>query len=413
MTRTTPDPRILEADTYADGDPTTFGLPLDEFAYLQNEAPCYPHEFNDPLLIERAWIVTRYADAFAIDRDSELYAADRGYVNIWRIAPVDHVNGGVPALLTVDGEPHKRQRGVMGRAFTPATVKKLEAKFRTYAAAIVDEALQKRTFNFVHDIAHLMPMEALGDVLGVPRADRVKFFSWVDTIAAPFDTRITPSFDSVVAATGELMAYAEELRDLKRHDLGDDVMSKIVEAGEHETLSTDEIMGNVFLLAAGAAESTRAALSHGMHELMRNPEQMAWLREHADDIPATAIQEIIRIASPFTHFVRTATRDHELHGQEIKEGDLVLMHFAAANFDPREFEEPRLFNLARDPNPHLGFGRGLHACLGKHVAGLEMKVLFEELLRRTRDIVPAGEISYLRDAFSRGVYELPVTVTPA
>jgi cytochrome P450 len=140
---------------------------------------------------------------------------------------------------------------------------------------------------------------------------------------------------------------------------------------------------------------------------------MAWLREHADDIPNTAIQEIVRIASPFTHLVRTATADHELHGKEIKENDIVLMHFAAANFDERAIEEPNTFDLAREKNPHVSFGRGPHQCLGKHVASLEMKILLEELLRRTKDIKPAGEISYVRDAYSRGVYELPVTITAA
>jgi len=129
--------------------------------------------------------------------------------------------------------------------------------------------------------------------------------------------------------------------------------------------------------------------------------------------PDTAIQEIVRIASPFTHLVRTATRDHELHGQQIKEGDIVLMLFAAGNFDEHAFDEPNTFNLAREKNPHVSFGRGPHQCLGKHVASLEMKILFEELLQRTRDIRPAGEINYIHDAFSRGVYELPVTITAA
>ena len=280
-----------------------------------------------------------------------------------------------------------------------------------YAVDIVDAALEKGTFNFVTDIGHTMPMEALGDVLGVPRGDRAKFFEWVDTFAAPFDTRITPSFEYVMNAIMNLLNYAVELGELKRQDPGDDVITQLVQAGL-EVISEDELMGNVALLASGAAESTRTALSHGMHELMRNPEQMAWLRERAEDIPDSAIQEIVRIASPFTHLVRTATSDHELHGKQIKEGDIVLMLFAAGNFDERAFDEPNTFNLARENNPHLSFGRGPHQCLGKHVASLEMKILLEELLKRTKDITPAGDIEYVRDAYSRGVYQLPVTITP-
>jgi cholest-4-en-3-one 26-monooxygenase len=412
MTTAKPDIRVLDADTYANGDPTTFGLPLEQYAYLRDEAPCYLHEFNDPMLIDRAWIVSRHDDIWAVDRNSELYAADRGGVNMWKVTPLDPKVGGKPAMLTMDGPKHRTQRGVMSKAFTPGMVKKLEDKFREYAVNIVDAALEKGTFNFVTDIGHAMPMEALGDVLGVPAGDREKFFAWVDTFAAPFDTRITPSFEYVMQAIFALLGYAVELGEVKRNEPGDDVITQLVQAGA-DVISEDELMGNVALLASGAAESTRTALSHGMHELMRNPQQMAWLRERADDIPGSAIQEIVRIATPFTHLNRTATADHELHGEQIKEGDIVLMLFAAGNFDERAFDNPNNFDLAREKNPHVSFGRGPHQCLGKHVAGLEMKILMEELLRRTKDITPAGDISYIRDAYSRGVYELPVTVTPA
>ncbi|WAJ43480.1 cytochrome P450 [Mycobacterium sp. Aquia_216] len=412
MTTAKPDIRVLDADTYANGDPTTFGLPLEQYAYLRDEAPCYLHEFNDPMLIDRAWIVSRHDDIWAVDRNSELYAADRGGVNMWKVTPLDPKVGGKPAMLTMDGAKHRTQRGVMSKAFTPGMVKKLEDKFREYAVNIVDAALEKGSFNFVTDIGHAMPMEALGDVLGVPAGDREKFFAWVDTFAAPFDTRITPSFEYVMQAIFALLGYAVELGEVKRREPGDDVISQLVQAGA-DVISEDELMGNVALLASGAAESTRTALSHGMHELMRNPQQMAWLRDHADDIPGSAIQEIVRIATPFTHLVRTATADHELHGQQIKEGDVVLMLFAAGNFDERAFDNPNSFDLSREKNPHVSFGRGPHQCLGKHVAGLEMKILLEELLQRTKDITPDGDISYIRDAYSRGVYELPVTVTPA
>lgn len=403
---------VLDTDTYANGDPTTFGLPLDQFDYLRDNEPVYLQEFDDPMLIEKAWVVSRNEDIWEVDRNSARYAADRGYVNMWKVTPIDPTMGGQPAMLTADGEKHRAQRQVMSKGFTPKIVAKLEEKFREYAVQIVDEALDKREFNFVQEIGHAMPMEALGDVLGVPKGDRAKFFSWVDTFAAPFDTRITPSFDYVMEAIGNLMVYSSELAEMKRREPGDDVMSRIVAAGA-DAMSEDEIMGNVALLASGAAESTRTAMSHGMHEMMRNPAQMAWLRERQTDIPATAIQEIVRIASPFTHLVRTATEDHELQGQQISEGDIVLMLFVAGNFDPRAFDNPREFDLAREKNPHVSFGRGPHQCLGKHVASLEMKILFEELLQRTKDIQPAGDIEYVRDAYSRGVYNLPVTLTPA
>jgi cytochrome P450 len=399
---------VFDPELYATGDPATFGLPLDVYDYLRDEKPCYVHEFDDPMLIDRAWVVSRHEDIWAVDRNSELYAADRGYVNAWKVTPIDPTMGGMPAMLTMDGAKHRAQRGVMSKAFTPGFVKKLEDKFREYAVNIVDRALEKGTFNFVNEIGHAMPMEALGDVLGVPNKDRPDFFGWVDTFAAPFDTRITPSFDHVMEAIGNLMVYAGDLAELKRANPGDDVLSRIVEAPD--VISEEEMLGNVALLASGAAESTRTALSHGMHSLLHNPEQMNWLRKHSEDIPSSAIQEIVRIASPFTHLVRTATATHELHGQTIEEGDIVLMLFTAGNFDPRAFDEPRRFDLSREKNPHVSFGRGPHQCLGKHVVSLEMKILLEELLRRTSTIEQAGDISYVRDNYSRGVYDLPVTI---
>jgi cholest-4-en-3-one 26-monooxygenase len=172
-------------------------------------------------------------------------------------------------------------------------------------------------------------------------------------------------------------------------------------------------MGAVVLLANGGSETTRAALSHGMIGLLNHPDQMAWLRERKDGIPETAAQEIIRWASPIIHMCRTLTRDVELHGTTIPEGERVALLWACANFDPDQFEAPMRFDLSRDPNPHTAFGRGPHACLGKHIAALETKVLMRELLSRTKDIRLTGDVQYVRDSFARGVYDLPVELIPA
>jgi cholest-4-en-3-one 26-monooxygenase len=409
-----PELKIFDPETYANGDPTTFGLPLDQYEHLREEEPCYLQEFpDDPLLLDRVWVVSRHADIETVDRNPDTWAADMGRVNIWAFAPIgDQIDK--PSIITSDGERHREMRGLVNRSFRPSVFKKLEPKFRGYARDVVDAALAKgEPFNFVDEIAHVMPMQALGDVLGVPEQDRPKFFGWVDVFAAPFDTRVTESFEKVGEAIMALYEYALELAELRRKEPGEDVMSVMVQGVDGEGMPDNAIQGNVTLLASGAAESTRTSLSHGMHELLRDPDQMAWLRERADDIPTTVAQEIVRIASPFTHLVRTAREDTELAGQEIKEGEDVAMLFAAGNFDPDAFDEPRRFDLSRDPNPHLSFGRGPHSCLGKHVAALEIKILLEELMQRTKEIKPAGEVSYVRDAYSRGVYELPVELVPA
>jgi cholest-4-en-3-one 26-monooxygenase len=409
-----PNLSIFDPDTYANGDPATFGLPLDQYRYLREEEPCYLQDFGgDPLLLPRVWVVSRHADIETVDKNPDTWAADKGRVNIWSFAPIgDQVDK--PSMLTSDGEKHRAGRKTVSKFFRPTVFEKLEPKFRAYARDVVDAALAKgEPFNFVEDVAHVMPMQALGDVLGVPEPDRPKFFNWVDTFAAPFDTRVTPSFENVGQAIMALYEYALELAELKRKEPGDDVMSAMVAGQNGDQMPDNEIQGNVTLLASGAAESTRTSLSHGMHELMRNPEQMAWIRERADDIPPTVAQEIVRISSPFTHLVRTARADTEIAGQEVKEGEDVAMLFAAGNFDTDVFDGPEKFDLSRDPNPHLSFGRGPHSCMGKHIAALEIKILLEELLQRTKEIKPAGEISYVRDAYSRGVYELPVELIQA
>lgn len=400
---------VLDPETYANGNPETFGLPLEAYKYLREEEPVCLHKFEDPLLAPELYVVSRHEDIETVDRDSETYAADRDPVNFWAFAPIGNAVG-APAMLTQDGEEHRETRRIVSRAFTPKKIKDLEERFREYAIAVIEPALEKdEPFNFIDDIAHLMPMQALGDVLGVPEEDRPKFFNWVDQFAAPFDTRITPSFEDVGKAIMGLFEYAIELEQLRRDSPGDDVMSRLAEAN----LPEGEVRGNVVLLASGAAESTRTTLGHGMHELLRRPDQMAWLRERADDIPLTVAQEMVRISAPFTHLCRTVTKPTELRGVELKEGDRVAMLFAAGNFDDDVFENPNDFDLSRSPNPHLSFGRGPHSCLGKHVAALEIKILLEELLQRTKDIKPAGPISYIKDAYSRGVYELPVTMTRA
>ena len=413
MTRTSPTIAVLDADTYAHGNPETFGLPLEQYAYLRDEEPVYLQKFDDPMLVDRVWVLSRYEDLWNADRDPATFAANRGFLNIWRNTPADPHHGGMPAMLTYDGEAHKRNRSVISKVFTPKVVAALEDRFRRIAVEVAEATAKRRDpFNYVTEVAHRMPMEALGEVLGVPPADRARFFGWVDVFAAPFDQRIAPSFDHVMQATEELMAYSADLADRKLAEPGDDVMSSLAAARAAGTISHEEILGNVSVLAAGAAESTRTALSHGMHELMRNPEQFAWLRERAEDIPLGAMHEMVRIATPFTHFVRTATRDVKLHGVTIPEGELVCLLFPSGNFDPEGITDPTTFDLSREKNEHLSFGRGPHMCLGRHVATLEMKILLEELLQRIQDFRPAGEISYIRDAYSRGVYELPVTITP-
>jgi cholest-4-en-3-one 26-monooxygenase len=202
--------------------------------------------------------------------------------------------------------------------------------------------------------------------------------------ASPFDERVTVSFEEVCSGAG-LWVYALEHVELRTQDPHDDVMTAVMaQYVPDRTTTSEEVQGNMSLLASGAAENTLSSLGHGTHELMRNREQVAWIQGHRDDIPKAAAQEIVRSATRFTHLVRTATKDAGMHSQHIKTGDQIAMLFASGSFDPDAIENPRQFDLSRDPNLFLSFGRGPHSCLGKHIAAFEIKTLLEEFFQRVK-----------------------------
>jgi len=396
--------RAFDPETYGGGDPTTFGLPLDLYERMRAEMPCVKVEFDNPILVDEVWCVSRHADIRAI-------VADKRFVST---QPVISVFGPVhpterPGIFCQDGDVHKRRRNQIGHAFRPRALERLEARFRELAAELVERAVEKGTFDFIDEIAHPLPTTAISEVLGVPEEDREQFYRWSDSFISPFDERFAAEAAQGLEALTGIWSYALELAERKRREPADDVITVLAQSGA----SDGEIQGDVATFAAGAGETTRAVLGHSLHELMRNEEQMGYLRQHASDIPSAAVQEMVRIAAPVVQQVRTATAEVELHGERITTGELVAPLLPSANFDGDAFDDPRRFDLSRHPNPHLSFGHGPHKCIGRHVASLEIKVLYEELLARTSDIQPAGEISYIKGHLTRGVYSLPVTVTPA
>ncbi len=403
---------VLNPDLYANGDPEQNGLPLDQYRYLRESAPIFMQKIDDPWLIDQVWVVSRHEDVLAIDRDAETYCSRRG-VQTQRFDVAQEDQGGKPAMINMDGADHRRNRKVVSRGFTPPVVATFEKHFRAMASEIVAKAVAKGSFDFVKEVAIEMPLHAIADLMGVPQEDRGKFLRWINAFTMPTDPEYAPSMDEIMESINGIWAYGLELAELRRRQPGDDLMSKIVSAVDSEQLSDDELMGFTLLLAGAGGDTTRGAASLTLDGLMRAPEQQAWLREHLDDIPRTATEEMVRRGSPVLNFCRTTTREVEIHGVTIGEGEKIAMLFGAANYDESVFPDPLTMDFTRSPNPHLGYGSGPHVCLGRHVAHLELKILFEELLRQTKEIRPAGPIRYTRSSFLRGVSSLPVTVTPA
>jgi cholest-4-en-3-one 26-monooxygenase len=403
---------VLNPDCYGRGVPEQNGLPLDQYAWLREEAPIFKQTIADPQLVDEVWVVTRWGDVNAIDRDPLTYCSNRGVLTRrFDLTQVDQ--GGKPTMINMDGADHRRNRRVISRGFTPGVVRTFELHFRTLAQRIVERAVAMGTFDFVKEIAIEMPLHAIADLMGVPGPDRAKFLTWINAFTVPTDPAYAPTMDDVMVALDGMWNYGVQLAEQRRRDPGTDLMSKIVEAVDDDTLSDEELMGFTVLLAGAGADTTRNASSFTLDGLLRNPEQHALLREQADDISRSATEEMVRWASPVIHFCRTTTCEVEIHGQTIGPGEKIAIMFASANYDPDAIPDPLRFDLTRDPNPHLAFGAGPHVCLGRHIAHLELKILFEELMRQTREIRPAGDIVYTRDSFLRGVTSLPITVTAA
>jgi cholest-4-en-3-one 26-monooxygenase len=221
-----------------------------------------------------------------------------------------------PGIFCQDGETLRKRRKEIGGALRPAILKRLEPEFRVLAARLVDQAVAKGTVEFISEIAHPLPTTAIGDVLGIPEEDRAQFYKWSDSFISPFDERMIEEAAGGLEALLGIWDYALKATKLKRECPADDVLTALALSD-----ATDgEIQGDIATFAAGAGETTRAVLGHAIHELMRRPEQMEWLRAHADDIPSTAIDELLRVAAPVIQQVRTATEDVEIHGQLIRPG---------------------------------------------------------------------------------------------
>jgi cytochrome P450 len=342
-------------------------------------------------------------------------------------------------MLNMDPPEHSRLRRMVGRSFTPRAVAALESRIAAHATAIVDRMLDgPRECDFAKDVAADLPLLALADVLGVPAADRWLMFDWSNRVigfldpdyagSASFDAStgtalaqaavaVRPSPDSTGrmpdprsrAGMPDLYRYAHLLGDAKRIDPGADVMSILLAQLDDEggQISVEEFENMFWLFAVAGNETLRNGLPGAMIALLGHPPAQRALRADPALI-ATAVDEMLRWWTPVMIFRRTARRAVMLGGTAVAEGDKVVVSFIAANRDPAVFDRPAEFDITRAPNPHLVFGHGPHFCLGAHLARFQMRALFSELLRRTSWIEAAGEPSYLRSNFQRGVKQLPI-----
>ncbi|MFJ8127410.1 cytochrome P450 [Streptomyces hydrogenans] len=413
-------PHLPEGFDATDPDLLRSRVPLPEFAELRRTAPVWwcPQPrgvtgFDD----EGYWAVTRHADVKYVSTHPELFSSHENTAVIRFNEHIGREQIDVQKLIMLNMDPpeHTRVRQIVQRGFTPRAIRGLETALRDRARAIAEEARAAAaedpdgTFDFVTKVAVELPLQAIAELIGVPQADRSRIFDWSNRMVAYDDPEYAITEEVGVEAAMELIGYAMNMAVERKECPAADIVSQLVAAEGQGNLSSDEFGFFVLLLAVAGNETTRNAISHGMHAFLTHPDQWELYRRER---PATTAEEIVRWATPVVSFQRTATQDTEIGGQEIKKGDRIGLFYSSANHDPEVFENPEAFDITRDPNPHLGFGGGgPHFCLGKSLAVKEIELIFDAVADVLPDLTLAAEPRRLRAAWLNGVKELRVRTT--
>ncbi|MSR14061.1 MAG: cytochrome P450 [Gammaproteobacteria bacterium] len=399
---TPPHPDLSDGKNFAQGFPQAF------FTWLREHEPLYWHP---PTALtpdgEGFWVFSRYADIDAVIMDPETYSSDKGGARTAGGTTIkDELSAG-KVLNQTDDPHHRRLRAIVNEGFTVKAISALEDELRRRTRVLLQAIQPEQRFDFASRIARELPTQAICIVLGVPEEDRLMLSDWVDQgIEAPSDAVIAEEF------VRKIRRYAQGLIEGKRETPQDDIFSTIVHAkfeADGSTLSDHELRSFFGLLFPAGAETTTRSISGGMLALIERPQAWAQLRA-APDLIKTAIEEIIRWTTPSCYKRRTATRDIEHSGKLIREGDKVTFWEMSANRDERVFDHPFEFEISRSPNRHLGFGAGVHFCLGSALARLELKVMFEELLRSGFNFELAGTPVWMPNNRLVGLKSLPVRV---
>lgn len=355
------------------------------------------------------WSFTRAADIAAISSDPSTFSSARGgvFTTSAGAVPIEVLR---EVVLGMDPPQHTRVRNIVQAVFTPRMIKQKEADIRATATALIDEVIERGECDFVGDIAVELPLRVIADMLGVPQDDRRRLFEWTNRLSF---AAATSDAEVGLAALFEIGAYLASLIAARKEDPRDDLISRLITADvDGERLSDAEVTYFFALLMFAGNDTTRNTASGGMRALTENPEQRDYLLQAPDQI-GPAVEELLRWVTPVLYFTRTAQRDTDVNGHPIKAGERVAMWYSAGSRDPERHGDPDSFDVSRSRPAHQAFGGGgPHYCIGNALGRLELRVLFEELLRRMPDLQISGPITRLQSNFSNELTSLPVTFTP-
>ena len=385
------------------------------FRTLRDEKP---FAFFEERVIEDApfppgpgyYAVTRHDDIWQISRNPQLFWSGKGS-NIGDL-PVE-MNEFFGSMINMDDPKHFRLRNIVSRGFTPKEVSRIEDQVRDRAAKLVTDLIDRfpnGECDFVEEVAAALPLAIICDMMGIPEEDHKKIFHWTNVILGVGDPEFVGSYEDLMTVALEMFMYAQALGESRVGNPQDDVTSAMMNAVvDGERLTPQEFGSFFILLVVAGNETTRNAISHGMKLLTDFPDQRKIWFDDFDTHTRSAVEEIVRYATPVIHFRRTVTEDTVLSGQPLKAGEKVVMFYASGNRDERVFDNPHAFDVTRPVAPaQVGFGAGgPHFCLGANLARREIQVMFDEIRRRLPNMRITGEPAYLQSSFINGIKRMP------
>jgi methyl-branched lipid omega-hydroxylase len=408
--------------------PTT-ALPLDEInpasfdfwlrddvegalAKLRHERPVAWHQHPDSG--KGFWSITRFDDVAAATRDWDTFSSSYGIQVMTDPEDMQYM-GAIRSMISTDPPKHTNLRSVVNRGFTPKMIAKAEGAVRERARRIVDTIAPKGEAEFVTEVADALPVAIICDMMGVPESDRARLLDLTNRLLAGGDKEFGGTRESLLQAAGELREYGLWLGRKRLEHPENDLTTTLVHAEVDGEAMPPEDLGPFFLLLIAAGnETTRTAISQGMWAFTQFPHEKRKWQADLDGLSASAVEEIIRWASPVMHMRRTVTRDTTFAGVQMQRNQKIAMWYISANRDEKYFPDPYRFDIARTPNEQGAFGTGgAHFCLGAHLARREVTAMFVELFRRMPDIEATAEPEKLRSNFIRGIKRLPVAFKPA
>ncbi len=394
------------------------GPPHEIFERLRDEPGLHWSPLADFEQERGFWSVVRFDDIAAVGRDHETFSSARSIILVdklsWDPEVPDPMDLAQHMMISQDPPRHDRMKALVQRAFTPKRAQDHVDRMREIINLVWDRALAAHPdgrIDLVQDVGVHVPAMVIGDMLGAPREDAERLVDWTNRTTAFEDPRLVPDLGEVLRALEEFVPYLNEMIEKRRAHPTDDLTTAFIEAeidGDH--LSHEEILMFFFLLMVAGNDSTRAVFTSGMKNLLEDPEQMELVRSGAVPLEQV-VEEFVRFNPAFAYMRRTATRDTEMSGTEIKAGDKLALWYVSGNRDSAVFSDPHRFDVRRDPNPHQGFGGGgRHFCLGAGLARLELKLWIEETLRRFPSLALDGESDRLASTFLNQYRSIPVAL---